>query len=171
MTRNEEMDRLLKDIDYSVNLDSFTNRLIFKMWQMFSSMRRRYYTFLYRRMINIGKGTKIYGRLFISNPQNITIGKDCYISEGVILNARDIIIIGNRVHLSSGSMLITSKLIKDNEHHSTPIIIKDGSWVASGAIICPGVILGENSVLGAGAVAVKNIPNNSLALGVPAKPK
>lgn len=50
------------------------------------------------------------------------------------------------------------------------IIIEKGAWIASGVIIVGPVRIGENSVIGAGSVVVKNIPDNVLAVGNPAKP-
>ena len=53
--------------------------------------------------------------------------------------------------------------------YSAPITVKDGCWICSGAIICGGVTIGENSVVAAGAVVAKDVPANSLVAGVPAK--
>jgi acetyltransferase-like isoleucine patch superfamily enzyme len=51
-----------------------------------------------------------------------------------------------------------------------PVCIKEGAWIGTGAIILPGVTIGEYSVVGAGSVVVKDIPGHTLAVGVPAKP-
>lgn len=52
---------------------------------------------------------------------------------------------------------------------SAPITIKEGCWICSGAIVCGGVTIGENSVVAAGAVVTRDVPSNSLVAGVPAK--
>jgi acetyltransferase-like isoleucine patch superfamily enzyme len=49
------------------------------------------------------------------------------------------------------------------------ITIKNNAWICMGAIICPGVTIGENSVVAAGAVVTKDVPDHSLVAGVPAK--
>ncbi|MGD2251039.1 MAG: acyltransferase [Candidatus Methanofastidiosia archaeon] len=51
-----------------------------------------------------------------------------------------------------------------------PVHIKKGAWIGTGAIILPGVTIGEYSVVGAGSVVVKDIPGHTLAVGVPANP-
>jgi acetyltransferase-like isoleucine patch superfamily enzyme len=50
-----------------------------------------------------------------------------------------------------------------------PIVIKRNAWIGAGAIILPGVTVGENSVVAAGATVAKDVPANSVAAGIPAK--
>ena len=61
---------------------------------------------------------------------------------------------------------------QDGNHaleYALPITIKDGCWICSGAIICGGVTIGENSIVAAGAVVTKDIPPDSIVAGVPAR--
>ena len=51
-----------------------------------------------------------------------------------------------------------------------PITIGDGAWLGGGVIVCPGVTIGENTVVGAGGVVVKDLPPGVLAVGNPARP-
>jgi maltose O-acetyltransferase len=50
-----------------------------------------------------------------------------------------------------------------------PIVIKDNVWLGGGVIVCPGVTIGENTVVGAGAVVTKDLPANVVAVGNPAR--
>jgi acetyltransferase-like isoleucine patch superfamily enzyme len=50
-----------------------------------------------------------------------------------------------------------------------PIVIKCNAWIGAGATILPGVTIGENSVVAAGAVVSKNVPANTVVRGIPAK--
>jgi len=50
-----------------------------------------------------------------------------------------------------------------------PIHIKEGAWISSGVIILGGVTIGKNAVVGAGSIVTKNIPNNAIVAGNPAK--
>lgn len=46
------------------------------------------------------------------------------------------------------------------------MIIKDNVWIGSDVVINPGVIIGENSVIGAGSLVTKSIPANCIAVGI-----
>ena len=49
------------------------------------------------------------------------------------------------------------------------VVIKDNVWIGAGVIVLKGVTIGKNSVIGAGSVVTKNIPDNAVAIGIPAK--
>lgn len=51
----------------------------------------------------------------------------------------------------------------------SPIVIESNVWIGAGATILPGVTIGENSVVAAGAVVTKDVPPNTIVGGVPAK--
>lgn len=46
--------------------------------------------------------------------------------------------------------------------------IKKGAWIGAGAKVLPGITVGENAIVGAGAVVTKNVPANTIVAGVPA---
>jgi maltose O-acetyltransferase len=50
-----------------------------------------------------------------------------------------------------------------------PVTIRDGVWIGGGAIICPGVTIGENTVVGAGSVVTRDLPPDVLAAGNPCR--
>ncbi|WP_252832463.1 DapH/DapD/GlmU-related protein [Helicobacter bizzozeronii] len=52
---------------------------------------------------------------------------------------------------------------------SKPIVLKDRAWIGINATICPGVTIGENSIVAAGAVVTKDVPANVIVGGSPAK--
>ena len=53
--------------------------------------------------------------------------------------------------------------------YTNPVTIEDNCWIGAGVTICPGVTIGENSVIGAGSVVVHDIPANSVAVGNPCR--
>lgn len=90
-----------------------------------------------------------------------------------MLNARGGLRIGDHVHISSHVIIHTGGLIysatrENRTHTQQPVVIGDGAWICAGAIINPGVTIGENSVIGSGAVVTKDVPANVVVAGVPA---
>lgn len=53
--------------------------------------------------------------------------------------------------------------------YTDPVVIEDNCWIGAGVTICPGVRIGKNSVIGAGSVVTKDIPENSVAVGNPCR--
>jgi len=102
----------------------------------------------------------------------ITIGNFCLICPGVRISSACEILIGN------DCMIASSVYITDCDWHgvydrvamgnSLPVKLEDNVWVGDSAIICKGVTIGQNSIIGAGSVVVKSIPANSVAVGNPA---
>ncbi|WP_421077479.1 acyltransferase [Methanothermococcus sp. Ax23] len=136
-------------------------------------LRKIKYKIRYKNL-KLGKNVKIYGTLKIIGKGLIEIGDSSTLNEGVILNAKDDIKIGKYCRISSYVQLITAGLdltkpYANRPHISKPIILEDGVWVCSGAIILPGVRIGEGSVIAAGAVVNKNVPPYELWGGVPAR--
>lgn len=107
------------------------------------------------------------------------IGENCEIRNSSFGSEPYLITIGNNVRINSGVQLITHDggvwvLRNMKEEYKTadlvkPIRIGDNVHVGSNAIIMPGVSIGSNCIIGCGAVVTKNIPDNSIAAGVPAR--
>lgn len=60
-------------------------------------------------------------------------------------------------------------IIDQGHYDSMPVLLKRGCWIGANAVILPGVTIGENSVVGAGSVVTKSIPDRALAVGNPVK--
>ena len=87
-----------------------------------------------------------------------------------------IITLGNNVHITGGTKFIThdggTLLYRDqipDLEITKPITGGDDVYIGNNVIILPGVTIGNNVVIGAGAVVSKDIPDNSVAVGVPAR--
>ena len=135
--------------------------------------RYRYWKIRFKKL---GPDSKIYGRISVSNPKNISIGQSVTLNEGVILIAKtEPIEIGNNVRVSAGAQIIATGLNVDADkavsrvHHSAPIKIGDDVWLGAGAILTAGIIIGSGSVVAAGSVVSKDVAANTLVGGVPAK--
>jgi len=123
---------------------------------------------------SFGEGSSIFGHITVYSPEKVEFGTMSTINVGSVINARGGIIVGDHVHISPGVIINTGGLDYKNtldkrKHTSQQVVIKDGAWIGSGVCINPGVTIGKNSVIGAGAVVTKNIPDDVVAVGVPAK--
>ena len=86
------------------------------------------------------------------------------------------VIIGNHVNLAQGITVTalnhnfedSNKRIDEQGVSTSAVIIEDDIWIGANAVILPGVTIGHHSVVAAGAVVTKDIPDNSIAIGVPA---
>lgn len=138
-------------------------------WVPFHHFRR----FFYRLAgMKIGKGSTIHTRAIFYDASNITIGKDTIIGEGVVLDGRDKLKIGNHVAFATDVMVYNAQHdIQSEDFHAVtaPVEIEDYVFVGPRAIILPGVKVGKGAVVAAGAVVVKDVPEYTIVGGVPAK--
>ena len=128
-----------------------------------------------QKKIHIGNNVSI-GKHASLRAKNLHIGDDVWISRFVSIE-------GNNIHLSNGVIIgpnvqIISevhKIDKETNHVtmeaglSKPIKFEKGCWIGNGAIILPGVTIGEGSIVGAGSVVLKDVLKNSLYAGNPAE--
>ena len=99
----------------------------------------------------------LYGRVsWSTEPWIITLGKNVHITNGVKFITHD------------GGTLLFRKEIPDLEI-TKPITVGNDVYIGNDVIILPGVNIGNRVVIGAGAVVSKDIPDNSVAVGVPAR--
>ena len=113
----------------------------------------------YAKMIgvNILGGVKIYGKVeWSTEPWLITIGDNVHITNGVRFITHD------------GGTLIFRKYVPDLEI-TKPITIGNDVYFGNNVMVMPGCKIGNKVVIGAGAVVTKDIPDNSVAVGVPAR--
>lgn len=117
---------------------------------------------------------------------NIHCGNDVIINMNCTFVDNNRINIGNNVLIASDVKIYTAthstKIAERTQNqeqrtksggfcvtYSKPITIEDNVWIGGGAIILPGVTIGNGAVIGAGAVVTKDIPANSIAVGNPAR--
>ncbi len=108
------------------------------------------------------------GGLEIRVGRNVFINQCCTIYDMGGVDIADQVMIGPNVNIiTTGHPLEPSRRRAYIE--AKPIVIEKNVWIATGATILGGVTVGENSVVGAGAVVTKDVPPNSFVAGVPAK--
>ena len=122
-------------------------------------------------------GYRIWGEHF-GTPKKPIIADTVVMSgcEPVFLDCQEQITIGEYSFCGHGVKILTgshdyTKFNHDRQRALTPkpVTIGRGVWIASFAIILPGVTIGDHSVVGAGALVSKNIPSYEMWVGNPAK--
>lgn len=107
--------------------------------------------------VNVGGRLHVYGDVrWGTEPWLITLGDNVYITDGVKFINHD------------GGTLLFRDRVPDLEI-TKPIVVGDNVYFGNNVIVLPGVTIGSNVVIGAGAVVSRDIPDNCVAVGVPAK--
>ncbi len=108
----------------------------------------------------------------VNENANLTIGDNVFINYGASIGCTHAILIGNDVMIGDLSLITDSNYhlcdIHDNREPRS-VCISDNVWIARQCTILPGVTIGTNSVIATGSIVTRDIPDNVLAAGVPAR--
>ena len=116
----------------------------------------------------------VHPRVALDTPQRIALGEGCIIQQGCLLTCD--ITLGRFVLLNLGCTIGHDAVLEDfcalmpHANVSGAAHLAAGVYLGTNATIIQGVRIGENTIVGAGAVAVRDLPANVTAVGVPAKP-
>ena len=135
------------------------------------------------KSIEIGNSVNIREHAWINCSRNknggsvLKIGNGSYIGRFLHLNAKNSVIIEENV-------LISDRVFITDHHHgysegkpiinqplpnAKNVVLKEGCWLGIGVVINPGITVGKNSIVGANSVVTKNVPDNVIVGGIPAK--
>lgn len=105
--------------------------------------------------------------------KHITFGKNIFINQNVTFVDLGGITIEEDVLIGPSSRLITVNHLTDpNKRRGLkvePILVKKNAWIGANVTILPGVIIGENAIVAADSTVTRNVPNNVMVVGSPAK--
>ncbi|MGN6169498.1 MAG: sugar O-acetyltransferase [Solirubrobacteraceae bacterium] len=105
--------------------------------------------------VTIGDRTFVNAGVMMIDVAPITIGADCQIA--------------TRVQLVTAAHPVDPEPRREGWEYGKPITLADNVWLGAGVIVCPGVTIGQDTVVGAGAVVTRDLPAGVVAAGVPAR--
>lgn len=132
-------------------------------------------TLLQELMGSFGEGSVLLPTLRCDYGYNISIGARTFINYDSVLLDCNTITIGEEVQIAPGVHIYTAthpldaQARRSGAEYALPVHIEDGVWLGGGTIVCPGVTIGCNTVVGAGSVVTKDLPSGVLCAGNPAR--
>ena len=135
------------------------------------------YTEEYDRLVQqlfdgkIGEGSRVMPPLNLVCASEVTIGRNVMIMGGCLMMSRGGITIDDDVMIAANVQLISNNhdLYDRQLLICKPVHICRNVWIGAGATILPGVTVGENAVVAAGAIVTKDVEPNTIVGGNPAK--
>ncbi|GAB2025171.1 sugar O-acetyltransferase [Lactovum odontotermitis] len=112
----------------------------------------------------------------IEYPEKLSIGRGCFINFGLQIVSAGKVTIGSHCFIGPNCQLFTPNhhtsdkmLRREGWQYDAPITIGNDCWFGGSVIILPGVTIGDNVIVGAGAVVTKDVASNCVVAGNPAK--
>ena len=164
-----------------VDVEKFTERKpLLWMWQMFDKsplgqnihlgvrFRRTLAPYLFKR---VGKNFKCFHYVEFSYGYNLEVGDDVVVHRNVLLDDRGGIVLGNRVSISDYANIYshTHSIVDQRDVSNLKTVIGDGVRITYHATVLAGTHVGENAMVGAMALATKDVRPFHVNVGIPAK--
>jgi maltose O-acetyltransferase len=124
---------------------------------------------------SFGEGSEIRPPLFCDYGYQTHIGARTFVNFGLVvldvarIDIGDDVQVGPYVQLLTATHPVEAEARRAKWESGEPIVIGDNVWLGGGVIVCPGVTIGADTVVGAGAVVTRDLPEGVLAVGSPAR--
>lgn len=122
-------------------------------------------------MGNIGENSRVMPPVTVVRGNKVRIGKNVVVMNNSLFMAAGRITIEDDVKVAANAQLISNN--HDLYDHAVltckPVHLKHNCWIGAGATILPGVTIGENAIVAAGAIVTKDVEDNTVVGGNPAK--
>jgi acetyltransferase-like isoleucine patch superfamily enzyme len=172
---------ILKKYNFCLNADRIGPDIIFTHWNLhFKSRmillgRKKFYFF--------DSSAEIRPGAYIVGCSQISIGKNVVIRPGTQLHGEtetldvsiiieDDVLIGSGVHIyveNHNFSDVNTAIYYQGHSHAMKVVLKEGCWIGANSIILPGITIGKNSVVGAGSIVTKSVPDYTVVAGNPAR--
>ncbi len=171
---------IYKKIFFCIQADRIGPDMPFTHWKLHfrSSMTR----LCKKKFKSFADGADFRAGAYAVYCSNISIGKNVVVRPATMMFAdefaqitiEDNVMMGAGVHFYVNNHKFDRRdipLIDQGYYPSKGIIVKEGAWIGANAILLPGVVIGRNSVIGAGSIVTQSIPDFAIAVGSPCRVK
>ena len=130
---------------------------------------------LLERLGAVGEGAMIRPPFHCDYGYNIRLGAGAFLNFNCVVLDVAAITIGNRTQIGPGVQLLAADHPRDPKvrtcglEYGRPIHIGHNVWIGGGAIILPGISIGDDALIGAGSVVTRDVPAGAIAFGNPAR--
>jgi maltose O-acetyltransferase len=124
---------------------------------------------------HVGEGVRVRAPFRCEYGTRVSIGARTFLNYDCIMLDEAAITIGSACQIATRVQFLTATHPIDAEprqigwESGEPIALGDNVWLGGGVIVCPGVTIGDDTVVGAGAVVTRDLPSGVVAVGVPAR--
>ncbi|WP_312922329.1 acyltransferase [Stutzerimonas nitrititolerans] len=176
---------MLKAILNKYNFDTGADRLgpdiPFTHWKLY--FKSKMVNLCKEKFLNFGDNSEFRAGAYADACSKIHIGSNVVIRPGSFIFAEpsgekgriiieDNVLIGSGVHIYASNHAFedsSTDIFYQGQQEGRCVFLRKGCWIGANAIILPGVTIGKNSVVGAGSVVTKDVPDFSVAVGNPAR--
>lgn len=131
-----------------------------------------------RKLLNgngysLGEGTKVVGPVY--SPGKLKTGRNCWLGRNLTIHGTGSVEIGDNCNIAPDVTFLTGGQATDSqegeaaEEQSPSICVEEGCWIGTGAILCQNVTISKGCMVIPAACVMKNVPENTLVGGVPAR--
>jgi len=176
------MNFFLNKRKFDINSDRLGPDCPFTHWRLF--FKRTMFAISKRKFKYFSDSAEFRAGAYAIVCSKISIGRNVIIRPNTMIFAdprkgndgsviiEDDVMLGSGIHIYTGNHrfdLPNVNLISQGHSSAKTVVLKEGCWLGANVIILPGVTIGKNSVVGAGSVVTKNVPDRTVVAGNPAK--
>jgi len=173
--------QIIKKIKFDLKADRLGPDIPFTHWRLY--FKKSMEKLCKKKFAIFGEGAEFRAGAYADGCSKIFLGRGVVIRPGSIIFAEpsgetgkiiieDYCLLGSLVQIYASNHNFDSvrkEIYFQGQQQGQDVVLKKGCWLGGGVIVLPGVVIGKNSVVGAGSVVTKSIPDFCVAVGNPAK--